>query len=184
MAESHGAKVILSPAGRARQMNAGASAASGDVLLFLHADTCLPDGFDRHVHHVLAQPGVAAGAFELRIDDSRPHVRIIERIANLRSRRFQMPYGDQAIFLKAELFRDVGGFSDIPILEDVDLIRRVRRRGRIALAPAAASTSARRWKNIGVWKTTLINQWVMAAYFLGVSPARIAHWYGRDRGIS
>lgn len=184
LARSCGAKALISLAGRARQMNAGAERATGDVLLFLHADTLLPEGFEHHVRQILALPGTAAGAFELHIDDPLSHLRMIEKIANLRSRKFQMPYGDQAIFLKAELFQEVGGFPDIPIMEDFELVRRLRRKGRIVIAPVAAVTSARRWRKVGIWKTTLINQGVIAAYFLGVSPWRICQWYNKNRGIS
>ncbi len=184
LARSCGAKVIISPPGRAGQMNEGAAAAEGEVLIFLHADTRLPEGFEHHVHQVLAHPGVAAGAFELRIEAPLRRLRIIERIANLRSRKLQMPYGDQAIFLRADLFREVGGFPDMPIMEDFELIRRLRHRGRIIIAPAPAVTSARRWMNMGIWRTTLINQLAIIFYFLGVSPYRIAHWYNRDRGVS
>ncbi|MBW2307584.1 MAG: TIGR04283 family arsenosugar biosynthesis glycosyltransferase [Deltaproteobacteria bacterium] len=184
LAGSYGAEVIISPAGRAGQMNRGAAAAKGEVLIFLHADTRLPPGFDRHVHHVLAQPDTAAGAFELRIDSPLRRLRIIERIANLRSRLLQMPYGDQVIFLRADMFREVGGFPDMPIMEDLELIRRLRRRGRIVIAPAPALTSARRWIKLGICQTTLINQLAAVAYFLGISPTRIAHWYNRNRGIS
>ncbi|NJM57975.1 MAG: glycosyltransferase, partial [Synechococcales cyanobacterium RU_4_20] len=90
---------------------------------------------------------------------------------------FQMPYGDQAIFLKASLFRSMGGFPELPIMEDFELIRRLKQKGRIAIAPAAVLTSSRRWQKLSVFRTTLINQLVIIGYLLGVSPARLAHWY-------
>jgi rSAM/selenodomain-associated transferase 2/rSAM/selenodomain-associated transferase 1 len=177
VARSMGTEVITSPPGRARQMNAGAARATGAVLLFLHGDTRLPRGFDYHVRKILARPRAVAGAFQLRFDGTLPGLRIIERLVNVRSRRLQFPYGDQAIFLRAHLFRKMGGFPDIPIMEDFELIRRLRRRGRIVIAPVPVLTSARRWKNLGIVRATLINNAIPLAYYLGVSPSRLARWY-------
>ncbi|HUW84474.1 MAG TPA: TIGR04283 family arsenosugar biosynthesis glycosyltransferase [Phycisphaerae bacterium] len=175
LARSRGARVVTCRPGRGRQMNLGASVASGDILLFLHADTRLPDGFDRHVRRLLAAPNAVAGAFELAIDGSQPSLRVIERLANWRSRRLCMPYGDQAIFIHADAFRRVGGYPDLPVMEDYELVRRVRSLGRIVIARAAATTSARRWLALGVWRTTLLNQITIMLYNIGVSPARFAH---------
>lgn len=178
-ARACGAKVVQSGRGRARQMNAGAAAATGGLLLFVHADTRLPDGFDRHVRTVLAQPGTAAGAFELQLEGSARGLRLLERAANARSRRLQMPWGDQALFLRAERFRELGGFPEMPIMEDLELVRRLRRRGRIAVAPAAVLTSARRYTELGVFRAWLKNRIAVLAYYFGVSPERIARWYRR-----
>ncbi len=180
IAASCGAKVVASECGRARQMNAGADVATGDILLFLHADSRLPLGFAHHVRRMLSEPGVVAGAFELGIDAPGRGLRVVESVANWRSRRRQLPYGDQAIFLKASLFREVGQFSDISIMEDVELIRRLRRKGRVAIAPAVVASSARRWEKLGVCRTTLINWASVAAYLLGVDASRIARWYRRS----
>lgn len=180
VAAAHQARVISFDSGRGRQMNAGAAAASGEVLLFLHADTRLPHGFDRHVRRLIQEPGVSAGAFRLHIDSAERSLRLIEFGANWRSRWMQAPYGDQAIFVRASLFRQIGGFPDIPIMEDFELVRRLRRRGRISLAPAFVTTSARRWRQLGVWRTTLLNQGAILAYYLGVEPSRIACWYYRQ----
>ena len=177
-----GAKVLTSPAGRAKQMNVGAGAASGDLFLFLHADTRLPEKFDGSVREILAHPGIAAGAFEFRLDVSSRSLQIIERVANWRSRRLQMPYGDQAIFIRSALFHEIGGFLDIPIMEDFEFIRRLKRRGRIFTLPQPAITSARRWSTLGIWKTTLINELVVIAYSLGFSPSRIHHFARRTAG--
>ena len=184
LAESWGARVLQTVCGRARQMNAGAGAARGELLLFLHADTCLPNGFEDHVRQVMAQPGVAAGAFELRIDGTGRSLRIIERLANWRSRRMQLPYGDQAIFVASDRFRHTGGFLDIPIMEDFELISRLRQQGRIVIAPASVTTSARHWKKLGTWQTTLLNQALILGYCLGVAPSRLARWYRSDRLLS
>ena len=181
VAQSRGVKVVHSPPGRARQMNAGAEVAEGTFLVFLHADTRLPEGFDLHVRRILTEAGVAAGAFQLQIDGPSVRLRLIERAANWRSRYLQMPYGDQAIFLRAELFREIGGFSDLPIMEDFQLIRRLKGRGRIVIAPAAVVTSARRWKKQGALRTTLINQLMILGFYLGFEPSRLARWYRRKK---
>jgi len=177
IARSCSARVVTGPADRAKQMNIGAAAATGDILLFLHADTRLPGGFDSHVRRALARPGVVAGAFALRIDAASASLRIIERVATWRSRYLQMPYGDQAIFLRAETFRQLGGFAPMPIMEDYELIRRLHRRGRIVVLPAPAITSARRWLALGPWRTTLTNQLMVAGYGVGIRPSKLARWY-------
>ncbi len=183
-ARAGGAHVIESARGRAAQMNAGAAAATGGILLFLHADTRLPVGFARHVRATLAEPRTAAGAFELAIDAPGRPLRAIEWGANWRARQLGTPYGDQAIFLRAEVFREVGGFPDLPILEDYELVRRLRRRGRIAIVPAPALASARRWARLGPLRTTLLNWAVVLAYHLGVSPDRLARWYRVDASLA
>ncbi len=172
-----GVKVLSSTAGRACQMNAGATAATGDILLFLHADTCLPAGFEKLVPLTLAQSGTVAGAFELKIDSPMRSLRLIEKMVNWRSRFLSLPYGDQAIFLKASVFQDIGGFPDLPIMEDFELIRCLKRLGRIAIVPTPVLTSARRWHKLGVLKTTLINQIVILGYFLGVPPSKLVEFY-------
>ena len=182
LAESLGAKVFEAPAGRARQMNAGAAAATGEILLFLHADTVLPQGFEVMVHQALLKPGVIAGAFALRINTNLRGLRLIETMTNWRSRFLQMPYGDQAIFLPAKVFRRLGGFQQIPLMEDFEFVQRLKRKGRIAIVPASVITSGRRWQKIGVLKTTLINQLIILAYFLGVPPTQLAHWYSSSKG--
>jgi len=117
IAASHNIKVMSSPRCRAIQMNTGAKNAQGDILLFLHADTRLPANWALMVRNALVEPGTAAGSFEFAIDDKMKKLRIIERLTNFRSRKFQLPYGDQAIFLKADLFRRIGGYNDLPIME-------------------------------------------------------------------
>lgn len=184
VAEGCGARALSAPRGRARQMNAGAAAATGQFLLFLHADTRLPEEFDRHVRRVLSQPGVGAGAFRLAIEGASGWLRWIARMANLRARFLQMPYGDQAVFLPADTFHRMGGFSDVPILEDVDLIGRLRRTGRVMIAPAEVVTSARRWRDLGTWRATWINQQIMVGYCLGASHERLARWHHGRRGGS
>ena len=177
MAKELGARLLTVTGGRARQINAGAMAASSDVLLFLHGDTRLPDGYDQHVLNLLAMPGTGAGAFALGIDGPEIGLRLIEKLANFRSRFFQIPYGDQAIFLKTNVFRSIGGFPEIPIMEDFVFMQRLRKAGKVVIAPVAVTTSSRRWKELGILKTTLINQVVLLAYFLGSDLKRLARWY-------
>jgi rSAM/selenodomain-associated transferase 2 len=162
-------------------MNAGAQVASGAILLFLHADTRLPGRFGDAVRGVLDQRQVVAGAFRLRIDGPGRALRLIEWGANFRSRYFQMPYGDQALFLAAETFRAIGGFPHSPIMDDFELVRRLRRIGRIAILPYPATTSARRWQALGPWRATWINQKVIAGHYLGVPPDRLAQWFRAGR---
>jgi len=176
LAAQRGVKVVTSSAGRGTQQNAGAQAASGDVLLFVHADTALPAGFDDEVRRLLDDRDVAAGAFRLAIDTPGRLYRVVEALANWRSRFLSAPYGDQAIFLRRGVFDAVGGFPDAPLMEDVALLRKLRRRGRIAISPLSVTTSARRWTRYGAIRTTLLNQVCLAAYWLGVRPARIAAW--------
>ena len=177
IAATAGAKVIQSPIGRAHQMNAGAAAATGDILLFLHADTQLPMDFDLTIRATFSEPTAIAGAFRLKIDAPDWKLRVIEWGVNARSCYLQMPYGDQAIFLKNTTFEALGGFPILPIMEDFELVRQLKRQGRIAIAPTAVITSGRRWQKLGAVRTTLINQCVILAYLLGVSPDRVAQWY-------
>ncbi len=180
LARRCGARVITAERGRARQMNAGARLATSGLLLFLHADTRLPPGFGDELRRVLAEPDVAAGAFRLAIADASHMMRAIERGANWRAHFLQRPYGDQALFLTAERFRSLGGFPDLPIMEDYEMIRRLRRTGRVRIASSCVHTSPRRWCSQGPLRTTVLNQLAVAAYLLGVSPDRIARMTGRD----
>src|SRR5574341_1332708 len=154
IAESFGAQVLMTQAGRAQQMNTGAIEASGDVLLFLHADTRLPKDFDLYINSALAEPGVIAGAFSLGLDGAQRGLRLIEKMANWRSRNLQMPYGDQAIFMRAEVFHRFGGFPQMPLMEDFEMMRRLRKHGRIFIAPVPVLSSARRWLKLGIFRAT------------------------------
>lgn len=178
VARSLGAQVIEAPEGRASQMNAGATAARGRILLFLHADTRLPFGWADQVANVLAAKDVVAGAFRLAFDAVSPALRFIEHAANLRSSLLAKPYGDQAVFLPRAVFQQVGGFRDLPVMEDYDLICRLRRLGRIGIAPLAAITSARRWLDAGILRTTLRHQSMIVGWHIGVPPGRLARWRG------
>jgi len=181
IAAKAGTRVLVTSPGRARQMNAGAAVATGDVLLFLHADTTLPQGFDTYVRETLKENTVVAGAFEFKAIPSLPGMNIIERLANWRSRRLQLPYGDQGIFVRAELFRKLGGFPEVQIMEDFELIRRIRRYGRVATANIPVLTSSRKWKARGVLSTTLLNQVIILGHLIGVPPEHLSTWYNRNR---
>jgi hypothetical protein len=173
-AKSWGATVLSAARGRARQMNAGAQTAKGEILLFLHADTILSDGFDNQVRLILSRSRVSAGAFSFRLDQPNSiSLRLIQEVTNWRSRYLQVPYGDQAIFVRASLFQKIGGFADLPIMEDHELIRRLKKRGRIHTASLPAVTSARRWRVLGIWRTTILNWALTLAYLMGMSPLRL-----------
>ncbi len=182
-ARAMGARVIATPPGRALQMNRGAAAAGGRRLFFLHADSRLPTGFDDLIRRAMAVDGVAAGAFRLHIDAPGTKLRFVEFWANLRSRSLGMPYGDQGLVIGTDLFKNLGGFPLLPIMEDFEMVRRLRSRGRILILPAAIRTSARRWLNLGVGRTTLINQTIVLAYLAGMPPQKLARLYRRSRGL-
>lgn len=177
IARQAGASVVISPPGRARQMNAGAAEAAGDVLVFLHADTLLPLGWADSIRRTLASSNVVAGAFSFHIRDAFPGRQLVEWGANLRSRRLQCPYGDQALFLRRPLFEELGGFANLPIMEDYELCTRLRRRGRLVTADAPISTSGRRWSRLGALRTTVTNLLVIAGYHSGIQPNTLARWY-------
>lgn len=176
-----GARVLHAPRGRARQLNAGASAARGEVLLFLHADTRLPDDFDAVVAEAL-KPGVVGGAFRFALDASGVSLRLVEAVVALRCLLFALPYGDQAIFVRADAFRRVGGFPDVPIMEDFELVRRLHEAGRFVVLAHRAETSARSWRRRGVVWVTLVNQATLLGWRAGVSPERLAA--ARRRALS
>jgi len=177
LADQAGATVLSTPAGRSRQMNAGAANATGNGLLFLHADTLLPPNWTQVVSGALQGPAVAAGAFRFRIAEDFAGKWIVESTTNLRSRCFQQPYGDQALFLRRSLFEELGGFADLPIMEDYEFVRRLRRRGRVITVAEFALTSGRRWRSLGALRTTLTNKLVVAGYHLGVPHKTLARLY-------
>ena len=166
------------PRGRAQQMNHGARHARGDILLFLHADTLLPpDGLDA-VRRALQQPGMVGGAFRLIIAPATPALRLVAWGTNLRSRFGGLPYGDQALSVWRRVFEELGGYDDVPFMEDVRLVQALRRRGRLIILPQAVATSGRRWQQDGVLYTTARNIFLMTLYFCGVQPATLKRWYG------
>jgi rSAM/selenodomain-associated transferase 2 len=173
-----GVRTLASPPGRARQMNAGAAAAQGQALLFLHADTALPPAAFPRVAEVLADPALAGGAFGLGFATTRPALRLVAALGDLRNRLARIPYGDQAIFLRRSAFDRLGGFADIPIMEDVDLMRRAKARGlRIRILSEKVATSPRRYEAEGVLRAVLRNTMLRLRYSLGADPALLARRY-------
>jgi rSAM/selenodomain-associated transferase 2/rSAM/selenodomain-associated transferase 1 len=184
LARDMGARVLTSTPSKAAQMNLGAAHASGDVLLFLHADTSLPENYENRVLAAIARQNICAGAFSLGIASGAQGLRFIERAANWRSRFLQMPYGDQALFVTRQLFHEIGGYPDYPIMEDFEFVRKLKKKGKIAILPESVQTSPRRWLNLGILKTWLLNQSILGAYYLGISPWRLSRWYNRNKGKS
>ena len=178
-ARKRGLHVEQCPGGRAAQLNYGAARASGRVLLFLHADTLLPEDFAVPLLQALADRDVVAGAFSLSIQGAGPALRFIALAANIRSRLLQLPYGDQGIFIASDQFQRFGGFPEIPIMEDLAFIRKAGALGKIRILPQCVRTSARRWQRLGVVRTTLINQLMILGFILRIPPERLASLYRR-----
>lgn len=178
LATRAGARVIPAPVGRGSQQNFGAREAKGRILLFLHADTRLPEGFAPQILAALGERDVVAGAFRFGVDAAGWRFRLLEQCANWRASWFGLPYGDQGLFLPADRFQAMGGFREIPLLEDLDLVLRLRKKGRFALLTTPALTSARRWQRLGFVRTTIMNQLILLGFFFGISLDRLARWYG------
>jgi len=172
-------RVLAASAGRAAQMNAGARVAAGDVFLFLHADTRLPEAADRLVLEGLAAAGAVWGRFDVRIASPHPLLRVVETMMNLRSRLTRICTGDQGIFVRREAFEAVGGYPAQALMEDIAISARLRRLSAPLCLRARCLTSARRWESRGVLRTILLMWWLRLQYALGVAPARLARDYGR-----
>jgi len=170
---------LVSARGRAVQMNAGARVAHGRVLLFLHADTWLPDGALAAVDDALADPAVVGGRFDVRFDSPRPILSMIAFFMNLRSRWSGISTGDQAIFVRRDIFDSLGGFAAISLMEDIELTRRLKRRGRVAALRARVTTAARKWEREGALRTMVLMWALRLLYVCGVPPARLHRWYYR-----
>ena len=181
IASRHADIFTVSPRGRGIQQHWGALRATGDILLFLHADTFLPPHFEAMIISTLRDGEISLGAFKLRLFPSNPWLRLVAHVANLRSALLKLPYGDQAFFMKKDSYFKVGGFRDIPIMEDVDLVRRARRAGKIRILNAHVATSARRWYKEGMVLTTLRNWSLMIRYFMGTSPSALKPHYPEVR---
>ncbi len=177
IARAHADLALLSPRGRASQMNAGAAACPADVLLFLHGDTQLPDHADLLVRRA-TRGACAWGRFDVRIASPRPVLRLVSWMMNRRSRWSGIATGDQAMFVRHELFWQLGGFPDIPLMEDIALSRRLKKHGPPACLRERVTTSARRWERHGVWRTIALMWRLRAAYFLGADPTQLALQYG------
>ncbi len=173
-------QALSSPQGRASQMNAGAAAANGDILLFLHADVWLEFGAINGVETAIAT-GYVGGAFKQRIEGGHILYRLIERGANFRAQRLQLFYGDGGIFIRKRHFYQIGGFPNVPILEEMEFSRKLRHLGKTTLVEPGIRISSRRWKKSGIVRTTTLNWFITALFSLGVSPVRLARLYRHIR---
>ncbi len=180
LAAARGARVVEGPAGRGRQLNRGAALATAEVLLFVHADTTLRPGAVERVREAI-RDGASGGGFYVEWRSERPIMRLGGRLTNLRTRWTGCPLGDQAQFCRSDLFREIGGFRNWPILEDLDLARRIKRTGRVALLEPPVTVSVRRYQNRGVARTVAANWLIWLLYFAGVSPERLARLYANVR---
>ncbi|MEO6596283.1 MAG: TIGR04283 family arsenosugar biosynthesis glycosyltransferase [Planctomycetota bacterium] len=181
VARKLGAHVLQTEAGRGRQLAAGATAARGELLLFLHADARLPTGYADQVRTKLADPATAIGAFQLAIDGEGFGLRCIEWGVRRRCRWLKLPYGDQALFVRAATYRQLGGFRDMAAMEDFDFVRRARQLGTVAIVDAPVLTSARAWQQHGLLRTSLFNTVCALLCSFGVAPDRVARWRVRHR---
>jgi len=178
-AEQAGAKVLKGPRGRAKQQNRGAEAARAGVLLFLHADTILPQDYVAQMFETMMDRRVVLGAFCFKTDLHTPLMRAVELLTNLRARYLKLPYGDQALFIRRAHFQALGGFPDLAIGEDLFFVRLALKSGLLGIAPAPAITSGRRWETAGPLRTTLVNQLMLAGFALRISPESLAGLYHR-----
>jgi len=173
-------RLLTSGPGRGRQMNVGASAATGRWIVFLHADTRLPLEWCDEVRRASADPEVVGGSFRFRLDCTAWQARLIERAVERRVRWLNLAYGDQALFVRRDVFDMLGGYREWPLMEDVDFVRRLRRAGKLYHSPQPVLTSARRWERDGWWRRSAKNVTLQALFFAGVAPARLANWYSRS----
>lgn len=170
-------KILDSPVGRGRQMNLGANAARGNTLLFLHADTHLPPGGLRTIENLLVQQkNVVAGSFSLSFDYPNPFLQLYARFSRINHILFT--YGDQGLFMRKHIFKKIGGFREIPIMEDVEIQKRLRRLGRFVKIAQPVKTSARRFLFHGIIKQQILNTALVFMYHGGVSPFKLKRFYG------
>jgi rSAM/selenodomain-associated transferase 2 len=170
--------IVQSAPGRALQMNTGAQIASGDILLFLHADSHLSEASYNRMLEVMLDNETVGGAFSLTIDSGAKSLQWISALATLRSRKLNLVYGDQAFFVRKKVFNEMGGYALLPICEDLEFFQRLRKTGRVTLLEEKTITSARRWQQEGIWFTTLRNGLIATLFLMGFSPKRLSKWYG------
>lgn len=174
-------QTIIARKGRGCQMNAGAARAQGEILIFLHADTKLPGDAFTAISAAIRQGNYDAGAFHLGIESERFAYRVIEKMVSIRSGLTKIPYGDQAIFVKKDVFTKSGGFQDIPLMEDVEFMKRLKKNGyRICILPKQVKTSARRWEEEGIFYCTMRNWIIISLYFAGVHPEKLVRFYYKN----
>jgi len=177
LAADLGLSALHTDKGRGAQLNLGAGKATSQILLFLHADTVLPPAFPKLVTNCLAQKGTVLGAFSLGIESTSWLLRIVCGGANVRSRFLQLPYGDQSLFIRKTDFEKLGGFPEIPIMEDYIFVKLANKMGKVKTLPQTVLTSARRWQKLGAIRTTCVNQLMILGYCLGITPEKLASFY-------
>jgi hypothetical protein len=177
----YGARLVTGDKGRAVQMNRGAQRATGDVVLFLHADCALGPNAMSALEAALSEDDVVGGSFRMAVRDKRRALRWIAAAANARARYLRTPYGDQALFVRRRSFEAIGGFPEIPFMEDVAFVRALKRRGKLVCVPATVSTGVRHWQRLGPAATTLLNWSMVILFLLGVSAERLEPHYRRWR---
>lgn len=170
-------RLVIAPCGRARQMNEGAKASGGEVLLFLHADTLLPNDANTIIKTMLADQRIVGGRFDIRFDRPSMWGTTISRMMNWRSRLSGIATGDQALFVRRHIFEQIGGFANMPLMEDVDFSRRLKRKGATAALTATVTTSFRRWERHGPLRTILLMWTIRFLYWIGISPSHLVEWY-------
>lgn len=170
--------IVQSAPGRALQMNMGAQTATGDILLFLHADSHLPEESYRRMLDTMQNEETVGGAFSLEIESGSKSLQWISALATLRSRKLNLVYGDQALFVRKTVFEEMGGYAHLPICEDLEFYHRLRKTGRVILLEEKAITSARRWQKKGIWFTTLRNGLIATLFLMGFPPKLLSKCYG------
>ncbi|MFQ5988601.1 MAG: TIGR04283 family arsenosugar biosynthesis glycosyltransferase [Candidatus Methylomirabilales bacterium] len=171
------ARSVVSPRGRARQMNTGAQEAQAEILLFVHADTVLPYGASEAIHDAMTDPRTVGGRFDIHLDNPSLAFQVIAFFMNLRSRLTGISTGDQAIFVRQKIFAEMGGYPNIPLMEDVEFTKRLKRQGRIACLRLPVTASVRKWEQEGVVRTVLLMWTLRLLYFFGMSPSRLHRFY-------
>ncbi len=172
-------KVIVGDRGRGLQLNAGAEHAHGNILWFLHADSIVPEHFQDHIIEAMKKPGVVGGAFTLEIYSEIPSLQFISKVVSLRSKISRVPYGDQGVFIRRDVFDKMNGFKNIPLMEDIEFGLRLKKEGQINLLSTRIKTCARAWERDGVLRTTLRNWVYVTLFFMGYSPHKLYQRYYR-----
>lgn len=180
LASPHCDDLLRCPPGRSKQMNAGAASASGDILVFLHADTRLPEDFEQQMQHFI-ESGRQWGRFDVCLDSDHPMLCVVGHMVNLRSRLTGIATGDQTFFMRRSFFEKMQGFADIPLMEDVEFSHRACRVEKPFCSRARVLTSARKWQRHGIFRTIALMWWIRLAYVVGVSPATLHRWYYPQR---
>jgi len=177
LARKYADKIIVGDKGRGLQLNAGAELATGNILWFLHADSIVPDNFQHHILEVMKNPEVAGGAFTLEIYSELPSLQFISKVVRLRSKISRVPYGDQGVFVRRDVFEKMNGFKNIPLMEDIEFGIRLKKLGSINLLSTRIKTCARAWERDGVLRTTLRNWVYVTLFFMGYSPQKLYNRY-------